>query len=200
MWNTNGFEINFHLIRHGKTEANEKRLYYGFSDIGLSFKGRKELFQLKKEINYPKGDLFINSGMKRTIETMEIIYENTNFLINENLKEINFGDFELKSYEDLKENKHYIKWIENIEKNEIPNGETKTQFKARVIKGFSEIFEYSLKNEIKDIIIICHSGVIATFMQSIIKNEKSFYDWLPQYGRGYTVIFDKSNNIYYNKI
>lgn len=32
------------------------------------------------------------------------------------------------------------------------------------------------------------------------KNEKNFYEWLPQYSRGYSVIFDKFNNIYYNKI
>lgn len=200
MWNTNGFEIKFHLIRHGKTEANEKNLYYGFSDIELSSLGIQELTLLKQKISYPKGEVFFNSGLKRTIQTMEIIFGNKNFITNENLKEINFGDFELKSYEELKNNKSYIKWIENIEENEIPNGETKKQFSNRVIIGFSEIFSYSLNNNIKDIIIISHGGVISVFMENIFKDKRNFYEWIPECGRGYTVIFEKSNNIYYKKI
>lgn len=200
MWNTNGFEINLHLIRHGKTKANEKKLYYGFSDVKLSENGKKELYLLKQEINYPKGDLFITSGLKRTIETLHIIYGEQNFLINENLKELNFGDFELKSYEELKNNKDYLIWIEDIEKNTIPNGETKYEFEKRVILGFSEIFEYSFKNSIKNIVVICHGGVIATFMQKTFIENKNFYDWIPSYGKGYTITFEKSNNIYYKKI
>lgn len=138
--------------------------------------------------------------MKRTIQTMQILYPQKSFFVNENLKELNFGNFELKSYEELKENTEYIKWINDVENFKIPNGESNIEFKSRVIIGFSEIFEYALKNKINDVIIICHSGVISTFMQNIFKNAKNFYEWLPECGRGYSIIFEKSNNINYNKI
>ena len=200
MWNTNGFKIKLHLIRHGKTYANENRLYYGFSDIDISEKGKEDLILLKKEIKYPTGDFFITSGLKRTIQTLEIIYGKKQFIINENLKEMNFGDFELKSYEQLKENKDYIKWIENIEENEIPNGETKNQFENRTLIGFSNIFKSALNNNFKDIVVICHGGVISIFMENMFKNKYNFYEWLPSYGRGYTVTFDENNEKYYEKI
>ena len=35
--------MSIYLIRHGKTEANEKRLYCGSTDLPLSEKGRAEL-------------------------------------------------------------------------------------------------------------------------------------------------------------
>ena len=38
--------MTVYLIRHGKTEANEKRLYCGSTDLPLSEKGREELNRL----------------------------------------------------------------------------------------------------------------------------------------------------------
>ena len=35
--------MSIYLIRHGRTEANEKWLYCGSTDLSLSEKGRKEL-------------------------------------------------------------------------------------------------------------------------------------------------------------
>ena len=102
MWDTNGAKIKISLIRHGKTFANEKKLYYGFSDIELSENGIKELEKLKEKVNYEKGQLFITSGLKRTIQTLNILFGNVDYIVNEHFKEMNFGDFELKSYEQLK--------------------------------------------------------------------------------------------------
>lgn len=200
MWDTNGLKITISLIRHGKTYANEKKLYYGFSDISLSESGIKELYNLKQNIKYPKASLFIISGLKRTIETLNILFGNVDYIINKDLKEMNFGDFELKSYEQLKNNKHYIKWIQNIDKNIIPNGETKQQFENRVIRGFNNIFKHCLQNKIEDVVIVCHSGVISIIMQNIFKEEdKNFYEWLPDYAKGYTITF-KNKYKYYKKI
>lgn len=200
MWHTNGTKITISLIRHGKTYANEKKLYYGFSDVDLSENGIKELYILKENIQYPKAQLFITSGLKRANKTLNILFGSVDYIIDENLKEMNFGDFELKSYEQLKENKDYIKWIDNISENIIPNGETTKQFEDRVIKGFNNIFENCIKNKIEDVVIVCHSGVISIIMQSLFKNEnKSFYDWLPSYGKGYTIFF-KNKYKYYEEI
>ena len=198
MWDTNGSKIKISLIRHGKTFANEKKLYYGFSDIELSENGIKELEKLKEKVNYEKGQLFITSGLKRTIQTLNILFGNVDYMVNEHFKEMNFGDFELKSYEQLKENKDYLKWIENIEENVVPNGKTKKQFENRVINGFNSLFQNCIKNNIKDIVIVCHSGVISIIMMYLFNEEnKNFYDWLPSYARGYTIIFKNKYKTYY---
>ncbi|WP_250277450.1 histidine phosphatase family protein [[Clostridium] colinum] len=199
MWDTNGDKIKINLIRHGKTYANEQKLYYGFSDIALSENGIKELYHLKNIIQYEMPSLFITSGLKRTIETLNILFGKVDYIVNENFKEMNFGDFELKSYKQLKNNEDYKKWIENIDENNIPNGETKKEFENRVIKAFEDLFHHCKKQKIKDVVVICHSGVISIIMMYLFKEKsKNFYDWLPSYGRGYTIIFKNKYKNYKN--
>ncbi len=200
MWDTNGAEIKISLIRHGKTYANEQKLYYGFSDIELSYDGIKEIENLKNEIKYEKPSLFITSGLKRTIQTLNRLYGNVDYVIEEGFKEMNFGDFELKSYEELKNNEDYKKWIENIEENNVPNGENKKQFEKRVINAFNNLIKKCIKNSIENVALICHSGVISVIMMHLFNEEnKTFYDYLPSYARGYIVTI-KDKDITYDKI
>lgn len=196
MWNTNGFEITIHLIRHGLTKANEKKLYYGATDLNLSDKGILQIQNFKKAGIYPQADLFITSNLKRCGQTLQIIYPNATYSKNHNLNEYNFGIFEMKSYNQLKQDEIFINWINNFEHFIIPKGESNHQFKNRVIIGFLEVFEKSLKNRIKNTVIICHGGVISCIMASIFKNNKNFYDWLPECGKGYSITFSNPNNIY----
>ena len=42
-----------HLIRHGQTEANEKGLYIGRTDLPLSPAGLAELLALRAEMDIP---------------------------------------------------------------------------------------------------------------------------------------------------
>ena len=42
--------MRIYLIRHGKTEANERRLYCGSTDLPLSRQGAAELAQLHYDI------------------------------------------------------------------------------------------------------------------------------------------------------
>jgi alpha-ribazole phosphatase len=57
--------------------------------------------------------------------TANIIYPETDVSqihICENLKEMDFGMFENKSYEDLKDEPEYIKWLESDGRNPFPGG------------------------------------------------------------------------------
>ena len=141
------------LFRHGKTEANEKHLYCGKSDLPLSQKGEAELRAKVRAANslnvlptsrgisiYP--DIshckIFTSGLKRTSQSFGILYPEiilqqawvpaTSFekksespskdelfseiVIEPSFREIDFGDFEMKSYEELKDNPEYQKWLE----------------------------------------------------------------------------------------
>lgn len=64
--------MTIYLIRHGKTEANEKRLYCGSTDLPLSEAGRAELQQRHYDI---KNVRFLTSGMKRTEQTLRALLE-----------------------------------------------------------------------------------------------------------------------------
>ena len=61
-----------YLIRHGRTEANEKWLYCGSTDLFLSESGAKELENIKYSV--PEDAIFITSGMNRTEQTLKILF------------------------------------------------------------------------------------------------------------------------------
>ena len=170
--------MTVYLIRHGKTEANEKRLYCGSTDLPLSEKGREELRQLHYEI---KNVRFLTSGMKRTNETLQILFDDVPYVEDTRFREVDFGTFEMHSYEQLKDMPAYQAWCSgDNEANIPPEGESGVQMKRRVLEAFLEIKE--------DTVLICHGGVIAAIMASLFPDEnKTRYEWQPGNGHGYRV-------------
>ena len=168
--------MTIYLIRHGKTEANEKHLYCGSTDLPLSDAGRTELQEIQYDI---KSVCFLTSGMKRTNETLQILFGDISYEVDPRFREVDFGIFEMHSYDQLKDTPEYQIWLTgDNEVNIPPEGESGAQMKQRVLEAFSEIKE--------DTCIITHGGVIATIMEQLFPNEgKNRYQWQPQNGCGY---------------
>jgi alpha-ribazole phosphatase len=170
--------MTIYLIRHGKTEANEKHLYCGSTDLPLSNVGIAELEKLRYDI---KNIRFITSGMKRTNETLKILFGDVPYKVDPRFREVDFGIFEMHSYEELKDTSDYQDWLTgDNETNVPPNGESGVQMKNRVLAAFSEIQE--------DTCIIAHGGVIAAIMEQLFPEEnKNRYQWQPQNGHGWII-------------
>lgn len=184
-------KIEVILIRHGKTIANEKKLYCGKTDLSLSDNGIEELKKLKESLNYPKCDKYYTSGAKRANETFKILYENNDFIELKGFFEYDFGDFEMKSYEDLKENRRYINWIKD-ELGEIscPNGESKINYKKRIKDEFITFINDLNKENINSALLVSHGGTIGTILEEFYDNSKNFYSWQPSFGEGYKIIIE----------
>jgi len=172
--------MQIYLIRHGKTKGNIERRYVGSTDENLCSIGISEL----KKIKYPKVDYILCSPMKRCLETADIIYSDTNRLNYkemELLKEIDFGKFENKTYEELKGNKDYCLWLKSVGENGS-TGESKTEFISRCVIGFKNIVEKLLDLENKkgselSIALIVHGGTIMAILSELAKIEREYYDW-----------------------
>jgi len=181
-----------HFIRHGRTFANEKSLYCGSTDVPLSESGVKEILDFKSKGVYPKAELFITSGMKRTIETFNLIYGDIDFITIKGLKEYDFGDFEMKSYNELKDRPDYQKWItDEIGDVRCPGGESKNEFYKRVDQSIQQILNEIFRRKAGSTMIVCHGGVISVIMDRLFPKERNFYEWHPKYGLGYTLDFSK---------
>ena len=170
--------MTIYLIRHGKTEANEKHLYCGSTDLSLSVAGREELQNIHYDINNVR---FITSGMKRTNETLRIMFGDVPYEVDPRFREVDFGIFEMHSYDELKDSRAYQDWLTGDNEANIPShGESGAQMKVRALEAFSEIKE--------DICIITHGGVIATIMEHLFPGEgKNRYQWQPKPGHGYVI-------------
>lgn len=179
------------LLRHGRTEANERRLYCGSSDPRLSDAGRAELLALRAERTiHADGLVRITSGMRRTAETLRLLFDGEPDRIEPDLREIDFGAFEMLSYEQLKSNQAYQSWITD-ETGELapPGGESANAFRGRVIAAANRLTE--------DALIVTHGGVIAALMEYWFpEEEKNRWDWQPGFGRGYEVLLGESDRSY----
>ena len=171
-------KMTIYLIRHGKTEANEQHLYCGSTDLPLSDAGKEELNRLHYDI---KNVRFLTSGKKRTNETLHILFGNVHYEVDERFREVDFGIFEMRSYDQLKGTPEYQAWITgDYESNIPPKGESGARMKERVMEAFSEIAE--------DTCIITHGGVIAAIMDHLFPEEnKNRYQWQPKNGCGYVI-------------
>ena len=179
------------LIRHGKTLANEQRLYCGATDLPLSESGAEEIALLKSQGIYPPADIFFTSGLLRCEQTLDIIYGEVQRQAIPGIAEFKFGVFEMKSYEELKEQDDYQAWITDETGGfQCPCGESKRQFEKRVIDGFNEILKQTGDCSA---FVSCHGGTIVTVMEYLFPNTQNFYEWQPKPGRGYTLTYDKKS-------
>ncbi len=158
------------FIRHGKTKGNLERKYIGATDEPLSSVGVEELS--KKE--YPWAERIITSPLKRCKQSAEIIYGSRQKEVCEALKECDFGDFENKSYNELKDNKDYIRWLESNGTRTMPNGENHSDFCNRCCECFKDII---LNNKAKSIALVVHGGTIMAILERYSEKRSSFYDW-----------------------
>ena len=184
-----------HLIRHGRTIANENRLYCGVTDIPVSDKGLTELVTLKnnEDVEYPaNADLYVVSGLLRTVMTAEVLFGHSDCKVMEELREFDFGEFEMCTHDELVDQKAYQDWISDLDTVCVPNGESKQDFICRVVTGVQKIETLGVSN----VVLITHGGVIATIMDFYFPGNKNFYEWQPDCGRGYTIQIEDENRFY----
>ena len=183
--------MEIHLIRHGKTLANEKKLYCGKTDLPLSEIGKEELISLINQGIYPPpADMFFTSGLLRADQTLDVIYGNVGRITVPDIAEYHFGLFDMKSYEELKEQDDYQAWItDETGVVSCPGGESKIQFEKRIIEGYTCILDKLLQAGSNSAFVSCHGGTITCIMEYLMPGQKNFYEWQPQPGRGYTLYY-----------
>lgn len=191
-------QIKITLIRHGLTKAIEKDLYCGLTDISISRKGIKEIAALKEKGVYPLGNdaLFFTSELKRTLQTLELIYGQVPYVPIADLNEQDLGNLDMRSFKEIKDIALYKKWLIDTSGDiRCPGGESYNQFKLRIKLAFYKLLEQT-KNQGKNAIVITHGSVISVVMSGIFyEGKKTFKEWQPTPGLGYVIYY---NNGFHN--
>ncbi len=187
--------MEIYLVRHGKTEGTMKKLYYGNTDIPLCEEGIEELKKIRSSKCYPTADCYYTSGMKRANETLRLLYGDVCFMQEEQLKEFNFGEFEMKEFDEIKDHPDYIAWATDSTGNALcPSGESNNIFKERVVNGFNKICSQAKAEGKERVVIICHGGTILTLMNELFQGERNMLEWIVDCGKGYIINHDCVGN------
>ena len=179
--------MELYLLRHGRTDYNERRLYCGSTDLPLTPGGRAELEALADRRPLPNFFLTADTGMLRTRETADILVPPGPRISLPDLREMDFGRFEGFGYETLRLDPVYIDWITDKSGDFVcPAGESRNGFYDRVRRGFRE-WMASLPPEAERVCLVCHGGTVCAVMDSFCEEKRGFYDWQPDNGRGWRI-------------
>lgn len=165
--------MNLLLIRHGQTNWNLEQRFQGQSDIPLNETGRKQAQALAEQLAAEPFDAVYSSDLQRATETADIIRK-SGFQPDARLREVNFGDWEGLTYDEIK-SKHpdtLAAWESDIFKNAPPHGETLEGLAIRVQSMLDELRE---KHDDQTVLIVAHGGVLQTLICLALKLPPTMY-------------------------
>ena len=144
------------LIRHGLTDWNINDKVQGSSDIPLNETGIQQAYETKKILDNYEFDVVISSPLGRAVHTANIVCEDRDneILIDERLKERDFGKFEGISY---RKNMEYRKGAWSLKMEEqLDTVEAYPLFYERISGFLDDILN---KYYDKNILLVAHGGV-----------------------------------------
>mgnify|MGYP000213953122 FL=1 len=122
------------LIRHFQTQGNLERRYIGRTDEPILPGQTGSILCCPEKI--------ITSPMLRCKQTARLLFQKEPDLICENFREKDFGRFEGKNYEELKDDPGYQRWLDSNGTIPFPEGEGQEAFFERTRLGFEQMMEH----------------------------------------------------------
>ena len=93
------------ITRHSKTLWNQEKKLQGWKDSPLTKEGINDALLLKKRIKDISIDYCYSSPINRAKQTSEILFDHV--ILDDRLKEMNFGIYEGKNIAELLNDKQY---------------------------------------------------------------------------------------------
>jgi broad specificity phosphatase PhoE len=159
----------FYIARHGETENNRAKRLSGWIDTPLTDTGLEPTKAVISKLANTKIDEMYSSDMGRAFITAYVIARGLSYTKEiarlSGLREVNYGDaanmYSSEAYEkypQLDRDTHYV----------APNGESLDQMQKRV---FQTINDLNNSHTDANILLVCHSGVMAALRASHIGQD-----------------------------
>lgn len=153
-----------YLVRH-TPPLIEPGICYGQLDVDCEDPA-PYVESLKREL--PEGVPVYSSPLKRCVKLAKLI--DSSFLIDDRLKEINFGNWEGQAWDQIPR-EELTAWAENIHDFSMPCGESPRQVLRRVLAFLDEL-------NLPEVILITHAGV-ARLLASWDQDKKIIGEMAP---------------------
>lgn len=161
-----------YLIRH-TTPDIDKGICYGQANIPLSETFEEEASFLLSKLKNIQIDDVISSPLQRCTELAAKI--NVDYSTNNNLKELDFGDWELTDWNKIPQ-EEIDPWMSDFVNVPVPNGESYIDLYTRVLPVYKNI----KKNNTA---IVAHAGVLRSILAHITKTDlQDSFDFKIPYG------------------
>lgn len=149
-----------HLVRHGPTHA---KTMVGWSDLPADLSDQAAIERLSAHL--PDQARLISSDLIRCVHTADAIQNTRHRLPHDpELREINFGDWELKNFRQIEAEdaeRAHAYWT-NPGDVRPPGGETWHEVRTRIDAAIDGLIT---RHTDEDLIVVVHFGVIVTQIQ-----------------------------------
>ena len=170
------------LLRHGETAYNAQKKYLGYTDLPLSKAGREALVRA----DFAPGTAYV-SPLRRTAETAEILFPDACQIVIPDFREMEFGVFEGRSYQDMEDFSPYRTWVDGGCLGQIPEGESMAGFSHRTCAAFEALVEQALAAGEEALVIAAHGGTQMAVMERFALPRKDYFSWRGPLGGGFVL-------------
>lgn len=172
--------MKVYVVRHGRTDWNDRGLTQGKSNVPINEKGIKQAMEAKDKLKNVSFDVCISSPLKRTLQTAKIITNGKcNIITSDLLLERDMGEFEGKDHA-LYSKLNY--W--NYKENSGYNGVEPVKDLLKRTKTFID----ELKNKnYESVLLVSHAATIRAINYNIKGYDENtdFLEFKPQNGEVY---------------
>ncbi|RLQ90599.1 histidine phosphatase family protein [Planomicrobium sp. Y74] len=166
-------DFSLQLIRHAPTAGNIKKQYIGWTDESvLPFKAVAD----------KKSRTVWGSDLLRCRQTASILFPNAEYVADPDFRECNFGQWEMKTYNELKHIQSYRDWIDDPFLNTPPDGESFSKLIKRVEEALQNLPEGN------EFTILMHGGPLRYLLARAKK--QAFHEQIALHGDCHTLIWE----------
>lgn len=162
------------LVRHSITPGNLLKQYIGSTDQPLAPEGIELARNIKTHM--PEIDGLWVSPMIRCRQTADILFPGQKQNIVDDLRECDFGAFECRTWEQLKDDPLYRRWVDG-EDVTPPGGESMRQCQRRTCQAICDVVRQARQLGVNRAGVVAHGGTLMAVMYSFGEPARDFYRW-----------------------
>ena len=178
------------LIRHGTTQGNLEKRFVGTLDLPLIPQGEELARQVGPTL--PRVEHIYRSPLTRCRQTAELLWPGTEMTVVDQLRESDFGPFEGKNHEELKDDALYQAWISQDHLNfaAMPVGESAEQVVERMTEALRQLTADAAAHGYERVGVVSHGGAIMGLMSQFGRPRRAYYGWMCPNCGGFRLAFD----------
>ena len=174
-----------YLLRHGETIYNTEKRYQGQRDIPLSTAGRAAL----RRADFDPDVVYV-SPLTRARQTARVLFPQAEQVVVPDLREMDFGTFEGRSYVDMENDPDYRAWVASNCESACPDGERKADFCDRTCAAFERLVDGALDAGRERLVILAHGGTQMAVMERFALPRRDYHEWCGPNAGGFVLEAD----------
>ena len=177
--------MKWYFVRHGEIESNVRKIYAGWSEEGLTRKGRQEATEAAKIVSNFNIDSIYTSPLRRAVQTAEIIgdFLEKRLIVEEIFKELKLGIWEGMSEGEIQSYfpNEWKNWTTSPAELILEGRETLQELVERVLAGLKRVKQ---REGDGSVLVVTHVAIIRVLLLHVRKMDLNLYRTIPVPGNG----------------